>query len=275
MIDKSEANVLADYLTKDGLVKTSNLILGSYDWTKAKHELGNNLGSIAFQLKPLIKKNNNLWFYPSVESRSVIDYLIQHENLFKLAAIRLGSQYISRKGALIIGLDFERALNIALTEGFQKSIFYALDHDTIENWGVVAYFVIHLKFNKKENLIELEAWQGFDKDPTVYYIHATFPQNLSYCKHLDGATIVLSPEDLESLFRLGEKRKGKKEKHFRLDDDAEIGEIRISFFLEIMQKYFLVDELLKEYFNTSNTFFEVVGERKDKSLKRFQIALSK
>ena len=278
--------IIEDFLDnkKDGLFELKNLIPGVYDnlsgsWNEIKFTDELN-GYLSFKKKALVKEGINLFLHPTPQASRVLPYIMQDEKLIQQALIRASActypgKYYDVKSAAIIGLTFERALTIALKEGFHKSVFYALEPELYSQWSTTAYLVIHLKNQLKERQphIELESWQGSQGNGSTLYIHAMFSSNFDYCIHLDGAVIELNSEDLATLFQHGRKVKGNSyAKHFRLD-----GNIPLISFQKIMNEYFLTDALTNEYFQEmdfTNKYFHGIGTLENGCLKKINVALA-
>jgi hypothetical protein len=155
---------------------------------------------------------------------SVMEYLLKEENL-DIASVHVAvinpetfNNTSGRAGAPVIGVSFERAVQIALEQGFVKSIFHA-ETPGVNEWGVSGYLVIHLRRTVEEGIttLNLQAWQGSDVDSRTQYIHAIFPENMNFCQHLDGATMELELDSRIQLFYNGNYYKNRSSYQKRLD----------------------------------------------------------
>lgn len=271
MSDNNNA-IPSQYLTDDELVRVIDLQRGSFKPPHMWEEVP------AFQLKPLTKKRQELWLQPVGSVSRVLDYLMQQENLSNLASIRVEPIDVAKygltgtAGVRVRGVSFEHAVEIALRERFITSIFYA-EEPGIYEWGVPAYLVVYLGKRKEANnlvTLHLQAWQGSDSSDCVYYIHAIFPDNMLFCKHLDGAVMNLNPNAKKELFYNGIylKNPDTYKKQFRLD-----GEIPLHSFYEIVKRYFLTDTLTDEYFDPTNIYFKLDGIQSNGSFRNYKVSL--
>lgn len=216
--------------TKDGLMSCSKLIVGPSESSFSLWLKGNDEISVA--------ANNYV--------NSVTEYLVRNSQLWNLASIRIASGKSIQGRAPMYGVPFKKAVELAIAEGFVKSMYYIPDQQDNISY---ANILLHLNKRKPSNggLLQLQAWQYSPGISEVFYIHAESENFTEYVTHLDGAIIHFQPNDIRDIFKYGNKIKGDQySKQFRLD-----GNIPIKDMFNIISLYLPVSELVSEAFEYS------------------------
>ena len=216
-----------DTFTKDGLLLCSNLIRVPTDCSYTLW----------------LRKNESISVAPNSYASPVTNYISGDQSLWNSAAIRVVSGRGISGRALMFGVPFRQALNIALQKGFTKSLFFLPN----QREGVYhASLLFHLNKRKDSNnsTYELQVWQYCPRLSEVFYVHAESSDFKSDVTHLDGAIIHFQPDEVVNLFTHCNKIKSVQyEKQFRLD-----GRIPIQDMLNIVSAYLPVTELVDEAF---------------------------
>jgi hypothetical protein len=271
MLDNNK--VLGQYLNSDGLLKVQDLQYSSFKSINSKFS-----ETTAYLFKPLIAKKQKIWLMPTV-NYDLMENLVQNMDSNK-ALVRANiidpSSFCNTTGmagASVYGVSFERAVNIAFREGWHISIFHA-ETPGLTEWGASGYLVIRLNktVEKDRNSLSLQAWQGSDVGSMIYYIHAIFPEEMTFCHHLDGATMELDIDSKKELFYKGiyHKNTSSYQKQFRLD-----GKISWQSFFQIVKSYLIFDNLTNEYFAPKGIFYLVEGISQDNRNQRYRVPLEK
>lgn len=156
--------------------------------------------------------------YAAPECRGVVDYLLQHHELWNLSRLRYNRSDIRKKTAPIIGIPFSRAIDSALQgqRRFQKSMYEIPNWTLYKDKAVIATMVAHTA--SSEDLVEVEAWQLLDISDETTYVHCIVDKDSKSVLHLDGATIFHTRTQRDEIRNRACKIKGTKyEKHFRID----------------------------------------------------------
>ncbi|MEK8047086.1 hypothetical protein [Ideonella margarita] len=201
--------IAARHQTEDGLIPCQCLIIrctaDGYD--------------LAFAENPDIE------VFPVPESNVVADALVNRPDLWRQAAIRLTYRPSVWGSAPIFGVPFQRAVEIALKQGYTKSKYFLPNAHT---GGGYESLLIHLRKvdDKRGELLQLEAWQYKPGSDFAYYLHAMSTNFQSLIVHLDGATIQYSGRDLDTLLLETKKVKGSHyQKFFRLDGELDVNDM--------------------------------------------------
>jgi hypothetical protein len=176
-------------------------------------------------------------------AQSVASYISVRQYLWEVAAIRVLSGPRISSRAPMFGVPFRRAVEIALQNGLTKCEFYLPER---KDDVYYASLLFHVDKRKESNgsVLVLQVWQYCPGLPEVFYIHAESSNFEGTVSHLDGAIIHFPPEEIETLFKSGDKLKSLQyEKQFRLN-----GEIPMEDMLNIVSEYFPVKELVDEAF---------------------------
>ncbi|EPK8529120.1 hypothetical protein KY228_000564, partial [Acinetobacter baumannii] len=164
------------------------------------------------------------------------DYFASSEYLWNIAQLQFTYCYSICGSAPLMGLDFKKALDLAIKEKQAISKFYLP-----ESLNNNIYSNLVFKITSKNNGLQLEIWEYKVNSTYVYYIHALSENNFETLTHLDGATIEFTNDEIQNLLFTNEKIKGKNyNKIFRLD-----GDIKFSYLHEIA-KIFLPIKVLYE-----------------------------
>lgn len=197
-----------------------------------------------------LKSDVRVRIYADWRIGRVLEYLLTQPSLWECSAIRVEpSDHIAGR-APIFGVPFRRAIEIALSEGLTKSVFWIPKAGQAEN---VLYSQLLVRVAKRKesngNLIMVESWEWIGEGIEVIYAHMILTPDASRVIHLDGAVIAFESDcEVTSIFQTGNKRKGcKYEKYFRLD-----GEIKIENAFQLIRSFFPVEELVDEYFEYSH-----------------------
>jgi hypothetical protein len=196
----------------------------------------------------VIEKNGRFFIdkyeiYPAPECRGVVEYLLQHPDLWKNSRLRYNLSDIRRKGAPIIGVPFSQAIKQALQNesGLQKSMYEIPDWTRYEGKAVIATMLVHTASSPK--LIELEAWQLLDVSDETVYVHCIFDRKTGSVIHLDGATMQHTKNQRNEIRKGATKIKGERyRKNFRLD-----GKITPHQAVMLMDLYFPIEPLSREF----------------------------
>lgn len=265
--------VFEEYLNADRLVRVKDL-------ESRRHSIPgigfNEIEREDYLFKPLLTEKQEVWVRPRVNFK-VMEYLREEKDIASVLVDVINPKiydYTSgRAGAIVRGVSFERAIKIALEEGFHKCAFHA-ETPGVHDWGVSGYLEVHLKKTVAEGIttLNLQAWQGNDSDvdSTVQYIHAIFPGNMRFCQHLDGATMELDLESRRNLFYNAtySKNRSSYQKLFRLD-----GTISLESFYKIVGSYFVFDKLTDECFAYKEIPYLIKGLSDDKHEKIYKTSL--
>ena len=217
------------YYDKDNLISTSFLEV-------VEHPA---MGTLIY-----VKGNAPIQVFLLPDLDSVFKFIYEEKNLWNNASFYVINRKISKLRAPIYGVPFVKALKVVLKEGLIKSRFYFPNYDKLKYEAVIADLIIHLGFNRKEKKKEVQLWQSLDKDNKVFYIHFIIDNYLNAVEHLDGAIIHFTDEQKNILFEKGKKVKGDSyQKLFRINSI-----ISIEKSIEIIRKYFPIEELANEYF---------------------------
>lgn len=217
----------ANEFTSDGLIECRNLDI----------ESTNNSYNLWLQ------KDKRISVCATKYASPIVDYLVSKQCLWSSAAIRIVHGRGTYSRALMFGVSFQRAVEIALSKGFIMSEFY-LPHQSDDVW--YATLLLHVSRRKESNgsVIELQAWQYCPGTPEVFYIHSESQDFSTHVTHLDGAIIYFDPEQVRQLFIICNKIKDDSyEKQFRLD-----GSISVIDMYNIISLYLPVTELVGEAF---------------------------
>lgn len=177
------------------------------------------------------------------ECRGCIDFLLEDISLWSVSRIRVNLTDIRMKRAPIIGVPFGQALikAIQLRGTLQKSLFQVAGWTEYQGKAVIATMLAHTSASLSG--VEFQAWQFLDVSDETFYIHARISHDLSIVSHLDVATMTHTKQERDEIFAHTSKIKGQHyTKHFRLD-----GEVSISSAEKLMDLYFPVQELTKEF----------------------------
>lgn len=182
--------------------------------------------------------------YLPIDTSEIFEIIFNDKKLWLKSSFYVTDKKISKLRAPIFGVPFNKALNLVIKEGLIKSRFYLSNSDELKNNAVIADLLVHSAFNKKEIKYELQFWQMLDKDNQVFYVHSILNFYTKTVEHLDGAIILFTDEQRNLLFEKGKKIKGYYyQKYFRLDAN-----IAIDLAIEIIRKFFPIEELANEYF---------------------------
>lgn len=213
--------------TIDGLIPCSNIKI--------------KLDTTGYEL--LLASRDAIPIFPVRENDQVVDVLIEYPLLWDQAALRLNFTPSINGSALMFGIPFQDAVEIALARGYVKSQFYFPNQ---EMHGLHKTLLLHLNRtqDKRGVLIQLQAWHYTPGDNYAYYVHALSPDFKNQIYHLDGATIFFTESELNVLLIESKKIKGAKyTKHFRLD-----GSFSIDHMHSIVRSFFPCVELYDEAF---------------------------
>ncbi len=178
--------------------------------------------------------------FPTTSCWFLCDYLVSREELWSLAQLQFTYCYSIFGSAPLRGLDFSKALIIALKEKKYISKFYHPESLTNDVYSSLVF-----KITTKDNMLQLEIWEYKVNSDYVYYMHALSKDDFQTLTHLDGATIRFTNSEVRDLLFTDEKVKGKNySKIFRLD-----GCIRFSYLYEIAKVFLPLKELYEEAFN--------------------------
>jgi hypothetical protein len=189
---------------------------------------------------------------PAVQS--VAEVLIERDDLWRIAQLRVQAGSVIQGPAPIFGVPFDVALRQLLSinprQRHIKSMFQRVDAYTLESGqrGVVATLVAHLGFDvgTAGPEVSLEAWQIPNVEDKTFYLHAIFTVRKGCFTHFDGATMYHDFESKQQLFQRGIKVKGyQKQKHFRLDGEIHIDDVRT-----LGAAFLPLEDLATEYFLT-------------------------
>ncbi len=217
----------SDTYTKDGLLRCKDLIRVQ---TNHSYTLW-------------LRQDDRISVAANSYSAPVADYISRDPNLWDSAAIRVVSGRGISGRALMFGVPLQRAVGIALREGFIKCEFYLPDQED-DVYSATLLFHVNKRKESNDSIIELQVWQYCPGLSEVFYVHAESTDFVTNVSHLDGAIIHFDPVDVVHLFRFCDKIKGNDyEKQFRLD-----GEIPIQDMLNIVSAYLPVTELVDEAF---------------------------
>lgn len=203
------------YETSEGLVATSSLRL--------------ERGHIR-----LADSGEEVWAHPSAQS--VAEVLAESSDLWRIAQLRVRAGSVIPGRAPVFGVPFDVALRQLLSmsprQRHMKSMYQRVDAYALEadRRGVVATMVAHQGFyvGTAGPEVSLEAWQIPNVEAKTFYLHAIFTVEKGCFTHLDGATMYHDLDSKRQLFQRGVKAKGyQKEKHFRLDGEIDIDDVRI------------------------------------------------
>jgi hypothetical protein len=197
-----------------------------------------------FYSRELHIKTTSQKVFVDPNARAVLDVIAQRRHLLPLTRLMLHEEEYGRKGVGIFGMPFGKGIELAAKA--QPGLLLKTMHKTISpsedfNYGVCATLVSHIQ--RLSDYIQLEAWQFIGPNTPTYYLHGMLDSSGSRFTHLDGATMIHSESDAETLFQHGTKVKGADyQKWFRLDgvfdkEDA----------LAIANVYYPVQSLLTEY----------------------------
>lgn len=171
---------------------------------------------------------------------SLCDYFIHSEYLWNMTQLQFTYYYSIFGSAPLRGLNFSKALDIALRDKKYISKFY---HPESLNNDIFSSLVF--KIISKNNMMQLEIWEYKINSDHVYYMHALSKDNFQTLTHLDGATIQFTNSEVRELLFTDEKVKGKKySKVFRLD-----GSIKFLYLHEIARVFLPLKDLYEEAFN--------------------------
>lgn len=178
--------------------------------------------------------------FPTRECWFLCDYFVRSEKLWDMVQLQFTYHYSIFGSAPLRGLDFSKALDIALKEKKYISKFYhpeSLEDDIFSS--------LVFKITSKKNMMQLEVWEYKVNSRHVYYMHALSEDNFQTLTHLDGATIQFTNSEVQDLLFTVEKVKGKNySKVFRLD-----GSISFSYLHEIARIFLPLKDLYEEAFN--------------------------
>ena len=200
------------------------------------------------KLIPIPEGSSSLWYDEiSVTANkyvsSVADYLEAKPALWDASAIRVvpGRGIFGR--AQVFGVPFQRAVEMALSNGFMKSEFYLPNQ---QDGVFYATLLFHINKRKESNnsILELQTWQYCPGLPEVFYMHAESEDFSTHVTHFDGSILDYAENDIQKLFAAGNKIKARyKEKQFQID-----GTIPLQDMFAIARLYCPTDELLEEAF---------------------------
>jgi hypothetical protein len=200
----------------------------------------------------IVDSGEEVWMNPAVQS--VAEVLIERDDLWRIAQLRVQAGFVIHGRAPIFGVPFDAALRQLLSikprQRHIKSMFQRVDAYTLESdrRGVVATLVAHLGFDvgTAGPEVSLEAWQIPNVEDKTFYLHAIFTVDKGCFTHFDGATMYHDLDSKQHLFQRGMKVKGyQKQKHFRLDGEIDIDDVRT-----LGTAFLPLEDLAAEYFLT-------------------------
>ncbi len=216
--------------TQDGLLPCSNIRVC--------------VGPDGYEL--VLAAQESLTLFPVPEADFVVDYLVDHPELWGTAAIRV-TYYPSIWGSVpLFAVPFREALKIAARNGHTKSKYFLPDS---HREGGYESLLLHLRKvdDIRGQLLQLEAWQYRPGNDFAHYIHALSLDFEEYVIHLDGATIRYSESDLDVLLNDTKKVKGSEyQKFFRID-----GTIKVSHMHALASAFLPGEELYNEALNVT------------------------
>ncbi len=210
-------------LTKDGLFPCSQV---NVDRVNGCYNLSIEEGRIP------VFPTKDCWF--------LCNYFVHSEYLWNITQLQFRCYYSIFGSASLRGLNFSKALDIAIKNKKYIAKFY---HP--ESLSNNIYSSLVFKITSKENMMQLEIWEYKVNSNQVYYMHALSEDNFQTLNHLDGATIQFTNSEVRELLFADEKVKGKNySKIFRLD-----GNIKFSYLHEIARVFLPLKDLYEEAFN--------------------------
>ena len=191
-------------------------------------------------------QERQLPIFPKSRCWLLCDYFASSEVLWNMAQLEFTYYYSIFGSAPFMGLNFKKALHIALKEKQAISKFY--HPESLKN---NVYSNLVFKITSKNNVLQLEIWEYKVNSDHVYYMHALSENNFETLIHLDGATIHFTNHEIQNLLFTNEKIKGTNySKVFRLD-----GEIALSYLHEIAKIFLPLKALYEEAFDIEITKF--------------------
>ncbi|MBZ4219871.1 MAG: hypothetical protein LAC69_06790 [Chlorobium sp.] len=184
------------------------------------------------------------WFFLDHRIKKMVKYIcFEYPELWKDSKISLITERVQSSRAVHFGVTFQSAIEKIKKEKFHKARLYCENIKDFSENGVIAEMLVNISTDKN-NLINLEVWQGVKEEHEVYYAHGILNGDGKTFTHFDCAVIDYSITDKEILFEKNQKIKGGGyKKLFRID-----GNIDKHYMFELANRFFPLDNLIDEYF---------------------------
>ncbi|MBW3538823.1 MAG: hypothetical protein KY476_00995 [Planctomycetes bacterium] len=220
--------LLPAIVNKDGLVPTSEIVLTpNGNW--------------------YLKRDKAIPVVPHWRVEPIAALLQARPDLWPLASLRVRPESSLVGRAPVFGVPFARAVEHAMQNNLSEARYWG--PPSLNQWNAIHselwVRIDRLKESEGPSL-GLKAWEWVGEGVEINYAHMILTQDGGSARHLDGANIEYSAEaDVREIFARREKRKGVAySKYFRLDGDIAVGDA-----IEIVRHFFLVKELVCEYFD--------------------------
>lgn len=224
------ASKIEPLLTKDGLLPCKSMTIN-------KHAGRINLFLI----------DGNIPLFPAPFNLITASYLASHASLWEQAALRVSYYSPICGSAPVFGVPFRKAVEIALSKGKMRSKFYFPERVENGHYETLLMQLDRTNYAKGE-LLQLQIWQYSPGTRRAHYLHALSKDFKTHVRHLDGAVIEYSDEDLDLFLQKSRKVKGDRyEKFFRLD-----GLIEIEHMHNLAKTFFRTEDLYDEAFEVAD-----------------------
>ena len=201
-------------------------------------------GDILEIISPHVFRIAEKWVFPHHRVRRIVDYLLQHRNLWDASKLHLVNRRTVVSSAIMFGLTFKSAMEKMQAKKVSTARLYCDKKSLFAGQGVVAEMLAHTYLDP-DGFATLQVWQGVESEENVFYAHGRMNRGMSAFTHFDCAIIDYDISDRERIFRENKGiRSGQYQKLFQIDGES----IQTDDIYELANRFFPLDNLIDEFF---------------------------